>query len=69
MEKINSKLAQERSRRDALAPAIASLLADASLYTLDISEEQAISLLKGSRLEINGRVYRASSDSELITRQ
>ncbi|MEL1256905.1 replication endonuclease [Enterobacter hormaechei] len=69
VEKINSKSAEERARRAALAPAVASLLADASLYALDISEAQAISLLKGSRLEINGQVFRASSDGELITRQ
>ncbi|HAS1014279.1 replication endonuclease [Enterobacter roggenkampii] len=69
VEKINSKSAEESARRAALAPAVASLLVDASLYGLDISEAQAISLLKGSRLEINGQVYRASSGGELITRQ
>jgi Bacteriophage replication gene A protein (GPA). len=69
VEKINLKSAEESAKRAALAPAVASLLADASLYALDISEAQAISLLKGSRLEINGQIYRASSNGELITRQ
>lgn len=69
VEKINAKSAEESAGRAALAPAVASLLADASLYGLDISEAQAISLLKGSRLEVNGQVYRASSGGELITRQ
>ncbi|MCK0948661.1 replication endonuclease [Enterobacter hormaechei subsp. steigerwaltii] len=69
VEKIESKSAEENARRAALAPAVARLLADASLYALDISEAQAISLLKGSRLAINGKVYRASSDGEILTRQ
>ncbi|MCU8652439.1 replication protein, partial [Escherichia coli] len=35
----------------------------------EISEIQAVSLLMGSRLEIGGKVYRASAGGQLITRQ
>ncbi|WP_409255714.1 replication endonuclease [Lelliottia nimipressuralis] len=69
VEKIESKSEAENARRVALAPAVASLLEDAALHSLDISEVQAISLLTGSQLEIDGKVYQASATGELITRQ
>lgn len=52
-----------------MPPAVASLLADAALCSVEISEIQAVSLLMGSRLEIGGKVYRASAGGQLITRQ
>lgn len=52
------------------APAVASLLADAALCSVEISEIRAVStLLMGSCLDIGGKVYRASADGQLITRQ
>ncbi len=50
-------------------PAVASLLADAALCLVEISEIQAVSLLMGSRLEIGGKFYQASAGGQLITRQ
>lgn len=59
----------DKARRAALAPAVASLLADAALCLVEISEIQAVSLLMGSRLEIGGKFYQASAGGQLITRQ
>ncbi|MEG1502337.1 MAG: hypothetical protein RR370_03000 [Synergistaceae bacterium] len=39
------------------------------MYSLEVSEMQAVSLLMGSRLEIGGKVYQASTDGQLITRE
>lgn len=69
VEKIKSKSAEENAVRAALAPAVDSLLAQASLYSLEISEAQAVSLLKGSCLRINDKIYRVKSNGELLTRQ
>ncbi|ECF3117397.1 replication endonuclease [Salmonella enterica subsp. enterica serovar Newport] len=69
VEKTEARSAAEKARRAALAPAVASLLADAALCSVEISEIQAVSLLMGSRLEIGGKVYRASAGGQLITRQ
>ncbi|HHN5379130.1 TPA: replication protein [Escherichia coli] len=69
VEKNEARSGAERARRAALAPAVASLLADAELYSVEIAEIKAVSLLMGSRLEIDGKVYQASADGQLITRQ
>ncbi|EAT6269087.1 replication protein [Salmonella enterica] len=69
VEKTEARSAADKARRAALAPAVASLLADAALCSVEISEIQAVSLLMGSCMEIGGKVYRASADGQLITRQ
>ncbi|EKK2105829.1 replication endonuclease, partial [Salmonella enterica] len=69
VEKTEARSAADKARQAALAPAVASLLADAELCSVEISEIQAVSLLMGSRLEIGGKVYRASAGGQLITRQ
>lgn len=69
VEKTEARSETEKARRAALAPAVSSLLADAVLYSVEISEIQAFSLLMGSRLEIDGKVYQVSADGRLITRQ
>lgn len=69
VEKIEDKAEAENARRAALAPAVARLLDDAAIHMLEISEAQALSLLTGSRLEVDGKIYRASATGELITRQ
>jgi hypothetical protein len=68
VEKTNSKSAEEKARRAALAPAVTNLLAQASLHSMEISKAQAVSLLMGSCLKINGKIYRVKTNGELITR-
>ncbi|MCU7782240.1 replication endonuclease [Lelliottia amnigena] len=67
VEKIASKAEAENARRAALTPAVANLLADAALHSVEILEVQAISLLMGSCLENGGKVYRASARGEFVT--
>lgn len=69
VEKTEARSEAEKVRRVALAPAVAKLLADAALYSIEVSEIQAVSLLMGSSLEIGGKIYQASADGQLITRQ
>lgn len=69
VEKTEARSVADKARRAALAPAVASLLADAALCLVEISEIQAVSLLMGSRLEIGGKFYQASAGGQLITRQ
>ncbi|QLZ62252.1 replication protein [Citrobacter freundii] len=69
VEKTEARSAANKTRRAALASAVASLLADAALCSVEISEIQAVSLLMGSRLEIDGKVDQVSADGQLITRQ
>lgn len=69
VEKTEARSEAEKARLAEFVPAVACLLADAKLYSLEISEIQAVSLLMGSRLVIGGKVYQASADGQLITRQ
>lgn len=69
VDKTEARSAAKKARRAALAPAVASLLADAALRSVEISGIQAVSLLMGSRLDIGGKVYQASAGGQLITRQ
>ncbi|WP_239043375.1 hypothetical protein, partial [Citrobacter freundii] len=69
VEKTEARSAAEKAKRAVLAPAVASLLADAALCLVEISEIQAVSLLMGSRLAIGGKVYQACAGGQLITRQ
>ncbi len=69
VEKTEAKSEAAKARRAVLAPAVARLMTDAAMYSLDVSETQALSLLMGSRLEIEGKVYQASAEGQLITRQ
>lgn len=61
VEKTEARSVADKARRAELAPAVASLLADAALCSVEISEIQAVSLLMGSSLEIGGKFYQASA--------
>lgn len=68
-DKTSNKFAAERDKQWRLQPAIDRLIADAAIHQLDIGRVQAISLIEGGRLAVNGTVYRANSSGDLITRQ
>lgn len=70
VKKVNTRIVNEDIKRVALAPAIAELMKDAAIYGLELSDVQALSLLKGSRMIFENRVYRAKENStQLFSRQ
>lgn len=68
-DKTGNKFAADRDKQWRLQPAKERLIADAAIHQLDIGRVQAISLIVGGRLSVNGMVYRANSSGDLITRQ
>ncbi|WET40533.1 replication endonuclease [Citrobacter enshiensis] len=66
VEKVQSKSSTEAARNMELAPAVARLLAEVAVHKLDISEVQAISMLKGGRMMVGNQIYRAKENGELI---
>lgn len=68
VEKVSVRVMGEEARRAALAPAIAELMEDAAIHGLELSEAQAVSMLGGGSVRFDGKIYRARSNGELVTR-
>ncbi|HAV1522162.1 TPA: replication endonuclease [Enterobacter hormaechei subsp. steigerwaltii] len=66
VEKVRKKSIDEAVQNIILAPAMASLLAEVAVHGVDISEVQAISLLKGGRMKVGEYIYLARANGELL---
>lgn len=69
VDRVDGRFVSEREKQRHLQPAIERLIDEAAIHRIDIGRAQAVSLIEGGRLTVNGTVYRANRRGDLITRK
>lgn len=69
VDRVGGRFVSEQEKQRHLQPAIERLIDEAAIHRIDIGRAQAVSLIEGVRLTVNGTVYRANRHGDLITRK